>query len=308
MAKFILQTFSHHKTNMASWESLDVDLISRVFQFIPQERGNGRLVCTGWRHNIARAERMRESINLVGKDVSLQRVHQLFPYVKHLEVELPRNTDPYALFLWGSLQTVEIQTSWRLVHGRDIPPTKLAIHTSQIEPETLQLYYKTITPGQEWGGEWCDGYIYGLKGVGARSLAPIVHQAFGVASKPVDWDAHTELVEQCAEPNSILERLPFFTHCCKLACMFYNIINTSQDETIRTWLDAVEDQNAIMLVQSLEEQRLVLRGTKLLKYRTDIPLTVETPPFLPEHPEYDFLISEIEEARIAAFNFRNGRS
>ncbi len=340
---------------MATWQNIPDDIISGVFKFIPLDKGTGRLVCTSWRDGIAMADRFRRSINLVGKDVSLQRVHQLFPHLRELQVELPRNTHPSALFLWESLESVKIETRWRTVHGHMYPPTVLAIDTSQLEPEWLQVYFKTHSPVLDcvylppedwyarqvntWERNWMlaraeeefaeqydilpdseeedfdpnlhrcnglcnNGFKFGLKGVGVRGPAPIVHQAFGVGGKPLDWDAENEMVHY-THPNNIMEKLPFFTQCQVLACIITRNPHTlyiSKDGIISSWLDAVVDERAVMFVQGFQAERVELHGTKVVKYRNDNRLNVQTPALLPEQPEFDYLVPELEEARTAAMN------
>lgn len=338
---------------MANWQNIPDDILSNVYKFIQLDKGTGRLVCTSWRDGIAMGERFRRSINLVGKDVSLQRVHQLFPHLRELQVELPCNTHPSALFLWDSLESVKIQTRDRTVHGHWYPSTLLAIDTSQLEPEWLQVYFKTHSPVLDcayvppeawyarqvntWERNWelargeeefadiilqdseeedfnpnlhrcnglCnDGFAFGLKGVGVRGPAPIVHQAFGVDGKPLDWDAENELVHY-THPTNIMEKLPYFTQCQVLACIITRNPHTlyiSRDDTISSWRRDLVQERAVLFVQGFQEERLELHGTKVVKYRNDNRFNVETPPFLPEHPEFDYLVSELEQARTEAMN------
>ncbi len=239
---------------MADWQSLYPEIVTKIFDFVPEERGTCRLVCRSWCHGINIG---LVTLNLIGRHVSLVRVHELFPNLKRLQVELPYNTEPYALFRWESLEQLYVRTEWRTVFGHQFKPTKLSL-IADLKAGMLQVQYITHSPFStcanadnvteetkaDWERNWelersdytledqennplghfctdmcIKGLEFGLKGAAMLKGVPILHQAFGVDSKPDDWDAEVELVHGIT-PNTIHVNLPFFVDCIEASCLF----------------------------------------------------------------------------------------
>ncbi len=345
---------------MANWESLPDVLINLVFKLLPKSnQRTGRLVCKHWRDVITNEEsRNKTKLRLVGKEVSLYRVHQLFPNLKNLTVQLHYNTGPSALFLWQSLESVAISTRTRIINGHEYSPTVLLIDISTENPELLQVYYKSHSPVptcteklpghtefelRRWERNWelgrdgdgfqsktyvrqfiprqvfsedeynhnihqcndlCnEGFKFSLKGVGRREQGSIVHQAFGVASKPHDWDAEAELLYVIGYMN-ILARMPFYSRCSVMACDIYGGVNghLSKPEIIAFLVKNVVRREATLLVPNLRnfpaQEVFHCSGGRVVR-TLNCPTywTYNSPPLLPEHGGFEELVRDIEQAR-----------
>ncbi len=333
---------------MADWKNHEV--MNLVFeQLFLSEKGTCRLVCHEWCTAINSAEsHSRRSMNLTRKQVSLTLVHERFPNLRNLEVELHYNTEPHALFLWNTLENVQIKTRHRTVNGHWYSPTVLSINTSGRDADVLQVLFKTHKPIQgctqllpeheqrhidRWELNWelareedgyrysrtigrlewdeldptvhqcCDmcgeGYSFGLKGVGQRNQVPIVHQAFGTANKPLDWDVETELLH-VIQPNTIHEVLPFFGRCFILACKSWADDihgHISKQETVDAVIDVLGFDSTLLVQDCFEVgTRSYCQGKKVVIFRNEFYLDISSPPTLPEHPQHEQLLSEIEGA------------
>lgn len=339
---------------MVDWKDLPDVIISKVFQFAQDDRGNGRLVCMSWCNAITTEASNRAELRLYGKQVSLQKVHQMFPNLRKLEVQLHHNTEPFALFLWTSLESLTMQTRTRVVNGHEYPAIVLSINTSERRPELMQVYFKSLVPVpsctekrpehtkldlKKWDCNWelarkedgfkfkeyyprdlehsifdpnihqCNkfchtGFEFGLKGVGPRQQGSIVQQTFGVASKPIDWDAEGELFYAISY-KTIPTRLPFFSTCSILACRIYirpgsNYL--SRHDVLGVLINSVMANDATMLLLDLDARHQVFAfsGGKVVQRGglVDTFFTVECPPLLPEHRGNDGVVRDIERYRI----------
>ncbi len=343
----------------ADWTSLPAVIINLVFEVLPNDRWAGRLVCKQWRDAIE-PNRNKTKLNLVNKEVSLHKVHQFFPNLKELVVQLHYNTEPSALFLWQSLDSVTIMTRTRIINGHVYSPTRLSIDTSAQDPESLQIYFFASTPistcAEKFEGHnefdlrrydrnWelakdedgfkrpeyiphriyqdsdeednydhtihqcnslCNtGLQFHLKGVGQRLAGSIVHQTFGVASKPHDWDAEEELFH-FIDYRNILSHFPFYSKCSVMACelVFDPVVNShlEGDEILEFLAKNVLALDATLLIPTWRHKDIFFycQGRKVVTNCSEHWCTRTQPPLLPEHTRFEELVKEIEDARNTA--------
>ncbi len=272
---------------MASWGGLPDTIIVKVYEYIPEEWGDGRLVCKSWHEAItAEASLSKDILDLHDHSVSLVRAHELFPNLTKLRVKFPNNTDAFALFLWTRLETLCIVTKWRQIFCRDYRPTTLVITESSECPDLLQLYFYNESPNgvEDWPVTWptehevdmwykgpeqepgnegwnnhqqLRGTVFGLKGVGRRVPGSIVAAAFGVYSKTHDWDLLNELFS--TSPSNIHERLPFF-RTCDIVCLLFSDLHSGHHTlyTNKVLQDLFGKQNSEKLDRTLPANAVIV--------------------------------------------------
>ncbi len=314
---------------MARWDQLPDGVIVAIFKYIPRQQGTGRLVCRTWYTDITNDARQNRRFlarnELRGNCVSLLKVYELFPNLTDLRVDLGSNTDPFALFLWTQLERVTIETKWKKIYDHEFQPARVVVHTSEQNPEMMQLdYFNTWEglyginePPQGECSLLCNrGIEFGLKGVGQRDSTPILHQVFGVNSKPEDWDAESDLAGVTNLFN-VGERLPFFRVCNTVALELRDERNF--DVTLDTVLHALCEftlaRDATIILVERETMEITTtwggrRDNNMEKDETDKKMVVHLPkscwpmhrlPLLPEHSGHKILMDFIQIWRDGPF-------
>lgn len=268
------------------------------------------IVVTRWRSIFGHDYKPSRLDIRVGEDPSLIQVY----YCNNSPISTCDNILPLSDLDWEEQKAImdEREFIWDNVrdtvnHVQSEDWGELYIDESELDDR----YDETalLVQHHECGWFCLGGLEFALKGVGNRSPAPIVHQAFGVDHKPADWDLEVELMHGIYG-STIRERLPFFTDCQIVAVCQIDPREDEGDDYKKVkavWRNlhrSVLAPDTILLVARLPWKSASRQGRHVVYL--DYPWVSTTlPPLLPEHGGYHNLMSKI--ARSNARLARRGR-